>query len=274
MAYNVRVIEYPNGEIQLRRYSSPLEKKEANYYEDDLDFNVNPFTGEDGRDYDKIVMNHATPEENEIRSYNRTKNKIYEYSRCTKWEKFITLTFNADKVDRFNFDECSRLARQWLHNQRRNASNLQYLLIPELHKNGAYHFHGLLANTGKIKFKDSGKRTKKKQVIYNMSAWSNGFTTAIDVYDTHGVSKYIGKYITKELCGLTRGKNRYFVSTNLPTPRTTTFLTENDEDFNGLLEMLIDSCGVEVVHISQPRNIGAYVDVDYYELQERNIISD
>lgn len=275
-AYNVRLIEYPNGEVQVRRYSSPLEIKEPNDYEEERildDYIRNPFDNKLTRCVDDFSeldnVRHATQEENETRSFNRTKNKIYDYSRCTNWEKFITFTFNKEKVDRYNFDECSRVVRQWIHNQRRNAPDLQYLLVPELHKDGAIHFHGLLANTGKMKFVDSGKRTKDKQVIYNMGAWSNGFTTAIDVYNTHGVSKYIGKYITKELCALTKGKNRYFVSTNLPVPHKSSFLITDDKDFGDLLDMISNSFGVEVVHISQPRKQGSYVDVDYYELQER-----
>lgn len=270
-AYNVRIIEYPNGEIQLRRYSSPITHKEPCETDVDRICDFNPFDYKTIREVDNLDDVLKTQEDNEVRSYNRTKNKIYEYSRCVKWEKFITLTFNEQKVDRYNFDECSRIARQWLHNQRKNAPELQYLLVPELHKDGAFHFHGLLANTGKMKFKDSGKRTKDKRVVYNMSAWSNGFTTAVDVYNTHGVSKYIGKYITKELCGLTKGKNRYYVSSNMPTPKQSVFLVADDNDFSELLEMLVNSFGVEVKHVSQPRTFGAFVDVDYYELQEREV---
>ena len=275
-AYNVRVIEYPNGELQVRRYSSPLERKEPNDFEDErvIDgYERNVFDGKLARvvdDFDNIV-HHATQEENDRRSFNRSKNMIYTYSRSTRWGVFVTVTFNADKIDRYNYDECSSNLRKWLNNQRRNAPDLQYLFVPEQHKDGAWHFHGLLANTGNMKFKDSGKRTKDKRVIYNMEAWTNGFTTAVDVYNTHGVSKYIGKYITKDLCGLTKGRNRYFVSNNLPTPKTSTFLVTDDNDFNDLLQTIADSCGAKVTHVSQPRNPNAYVDVDYYELQEENI---
>lgn len=276
-AYNVRVIEYPNGETQIRRYSSPLERKMTNDYEDEQKtipngYEQNVFDGKLSRVVNSFddICNHATKEENDRRSFNRTKNKIYEYARSAAWEYFITLTFDKEKVNRYDFDECSRIARKWLNNQRRNAPELQYLLVPELHKDGAWHFHGLLAKTGNIKFKDSGKRTKDKQIVYNMSSWTNGFTTAIPVYNTHGVSKYIGKYITKELCGLTKGKNRYFVSSNLPTPKFSSFLVSNDDDFNDLLDTICNSLGVEIAHISKPRIQGSFVGVDYYELQEIN----
>ena len=272
MAYNVRIIEYPNGELQVRHYSFPLEREEPDFYEsekiyDSDKYMPNPFDGQMARIVDNFRSVSSKQAESEIRSYNRTKQKIYEYSRCVKWEKFITLTFNQEKVDRYNFSECSRLARQWLHNQRRNASDLQYLLVPELHKDGAWHFHGLLAQTGSMSFVDSGKRDKKRHVIYNMGAWSYGWTTATDVSDTHKVSKYIGKYITKDLCGLTKGKQRYFVSSNMPKPVTSVFFVSDSDDFKELLEGLADSYGVEIVHESKPRSPGAYVDVDYYELR-------
>ena len=280
MAYNVKLKKHANGELQLCLYSSPLVSKEPNYYEDDVErvidgYERNPFDNKLSKIVDDLseldVVRHATEEENERRSFNRTKNKIHDYSRAVQWEYFVTFTFNPEKVDRFDYDECSRLIRQWLHNQRRNAPELQYLIVPEMHKDGAWHFHGLLANVGKMKFKDSGKRTKDKQIIYNMGTWSYGFTTAIEIYNTHGASKYLCKYITKDLCKATKGKYRYFASNNLPTPEITTFLLMPDEDVEEFVQMIADSYGVEVVHKSSPRTNGAYVDVDYYELQEREL---
>lgn len=279
-AYNVKVIEYSNGGIQVRRYSRPLKRKEPNDYEEELVIgeNVDPFTLCKFREIDSFdeldKKSHASKEDNELRSFNRTKQKIYEYSRSAKWEKFITITFNPDKVDRFNYGECSRIVRQWLHNQRRNAPDLQYLFVPELHKDGAIHFHGLLANTGNIKFVDSGKRTSTKQIIYNMKSWTYGFTTSTDVTNIHSVSKYIGKYITKELCAVSTGQQRYFVSQNLSESTASTFIVDNDEDFNNLLQTLNDSFGTETVHVSKPRKDHNYVDVDYYELQERKTTND
>lgn len=272
--YNVKVIKYPNGEVQLRRYSSPLVLKEPSDYEKDmtmcyvpqLDFEANPFTGKKCKEVDDFEECTKAQEENARRSYNRTKQNIFTYARCAEWEKFITMTFNAEMVDRYNFDECSRLVRQWLHNQRRNAPDLKYLIVPEYHKDGAVHFHGLLANTGNMKFVDSGKKTKDKKIIYNMSKWKYGFTTAIDIYDTHGISKYLGKYITKEFCDLTSGKHRYFVSNNLEEPVSETFLVADDE-FTEFFDMYTTSLGVETKHVSKPRIDHAYVDVDYYELQ-------
>ena len=148
--------------------------------------------------------------------------------------------------------------------------DLCYLVVPEQHKDGAWHFHGLLANTGKMKFSDSGKKDKKGKKIYNMSKWSNGFTTATAVSDVYKVSKYVGKYITKELCEMTKGKQRYFVSQNMPDPDESVFLIDdNSENFAEFLSVLVDSMGYEVIHVSEKKNDNVFVGVNYFELQDR-----
>lgn len=289
-AYNVKMINYPNGSTQIRKYSKPLQAKQnkASYekftiqeewtmqkggsvWKDNIEYVMNPFDGSfvPNTEFDKTDIEKSNSDSDIYHSLNRTKNKIYSYARCVKWEWFVTFTFSPDKVDRFDFDECSRLVRRWLNNQRRNAPDLQYIVVPEQHKNGAWHFHGLLANIGKMKFIDSGVKDKGK-TIFNMSKWSNGFTTATVVKDVYRVSKYIGKYITKELCELTRGKQRYFVSQNIPDPKEALFLIdENMEDFKVFLDVLTDSLGCEIIHVSTSKNDSTFVGVDYYELQDR-----
>lgn len=291
-AYNVKIIKYPNGSAQIRKYSRPLQAKQNKHdferfsfqeeeilrkggsvWKDNIEYVMNPF--------DKsIVPNTGLSQEDSKKescsdsdiwhSLNRTKNKIYTYARCVHWQWFVTFTFSSEKTDRYNYDECSRLVRRWLNNQRRNAPDLQYLIVPEQHKDGAWHFHGLLENTGKMKFSDSGKKDKKGKKIYNMSKWSNGFTTATAVSDVYKISKYIGKYITKELCEMTKGKQRYFVSQNMPDPNESVFLIdENTENFAEFLSVLVDSMGYEIVYVSEKKNDCAFVGVDYFELQDR-----
>lgn len=276
MVYNLKLIEYPNGSTQLRYYSEPLQsKKPSDPYEEVERHNYipegyeeNPFTGKLVRvsnsveTFDEI---EKRIEDNRYRNANRTKQMVHTYARCGNWEWFITLTFNKEKVDRYNYDECSRKVRQWLHNQRRNAPDLQYLLVPEQHKDGAWHFHGLLARCGDMKFIDSGKKDKG-QNIYNMIKYQYGFTTATKVKDIDRVSKYIGKYITKNICDLTPGRQRYFVSNNLPQPKVSTFFIPQDEDLNDMLEMLVSSMGKEIAHVSDTQANDCYTHVTYLEL--------
>lgn len=106
------------------------------------------------------------------------------------------------------------------------------------------------------------------QIIYNMDKWKFGFTTATVVQDGNRVSKYIGKYITKNVRDSTPHKQRYFVSQNMPKPKVINSLLMPDESIEDFITMLEESTGTECVHISQRcGSDNGYVSVDYYELQ-------
>lgn len=202
--------------------------------------------------------------ESDICSLSRAKRMIREYSLCNDFIYFFTSTVNSKLADRYSLSECQKNIRKIMKSIKRKNNDFIYLFITEKHKDGAFHFHGLLADVGDMKFVDSGKRTKDKKHIYNMSKWKYGFTTAIKVYDTSGVSKYLAKYITKELCDLTKGKHRYFVSNNLQEPIAELYLM-NDMEFSEFLEPYLDLYGKELKHVSKPRVEHAFVNVDYYE---------
>lgn len=150
-------------------------------------------------------------------SFNRTRNNLFYLARSNVWEYFITLTVNPAKMDRSNLVVCSKKVRKWFDNlKQRKAPDLYYLLVPELHEDGVnWHFHGLIGGCKGLNFVDSGLKTRKGQVIYNWEDYKYGWTTAIEVYDTAGASSYICKYITKDLCKIVSGRQRYWVSNNV-----------------------------------------------------------
>lgn len=272
MAYNVKIFEYPNGEVQVRRYSVPMvSKRPVNMYEDDVSLLdecavYEPFCGKKVKEVVSFDTDEEEKERNRWRNFNRTKQMVFQYARCGQWEWFITLTFSGDKVNRYDYDECSKKAREWLQNQRKQyAPDLMYLLVPEQHKDGAWHFHGLLANTGEIKFVDSGHKDKG-EIVYNMVKWRYGFTTATRVKDIHKVAKYIGKYITKSVCDLTPGRKRYFPSQNLPLPKVSTMLIFENEEFENVMDNICESLGKKVAHVSKTRATDVYTQVTYIEL--------
>lgn len=246
MAFNFKIIEFPNGSIQIRKYSKPLML---------------------GDKKDNTKSNSPNDEQNEWRSATRTKQMIYQYARCGIWEWFITLTL-SNNVDRYNYDECNKLVRQWLNNQKKRfAPDLKYLIVPEQHKDGAWHFHGLLANTGSMKFVDSGHKDKG-DIIYNMTAYKYGFTTATKVKDVERVSNYIGKYITKSLCDQTKGKNRYFVSKNMPEPKVSYFFIPPDmPEYENFIEKYCKDNNKKVAHVSQTQAKEIYTQTTYYEIK-------
>ena len=86
------------------------------------------------------------------KSINRTKTKIADYVLCNNFSHFATFTFSPKKVkNRHDFAEMSALLKNWLkteqtNHERKHNSKFKYLIVPERHKNGAWHFHALLEN--------------------------------------------------------------------------------------------------------------------------------
>lgn len=232
MAYNVKVYRYPNG-WQIRTFSAPIgagtKEKQLPPDEDVL---VREWDSE-AQDYVYTRFNEATQWKNvftgqiesapkimtdskrsEIVSTSRTVNTVYNIARSNEWDWFITLTFNPEKVDSFDYGKCVHKLSVWLSNLRKIAPDMKYIIVPEKHKSGRYHFHGLMANTGDIEFVDSGKHARNGQTVWNIGNYKLGFSTATRVNDCSKVTKYIAKYITKELCSSTFGKKRYWASRN------------------------------------------------------------
>jgi hypothetical protein len=74
---------------------------------------------------------------------------------------------------------------------------LRYILVPERHKDGAFHFHGFMAGPG-LEARDSGVEWDGRPV-YNLPQWKLGFSTAQRLYgDYHAAVGYCCKYIGKQ----------------------------------------------------------------------------
>lgn len=185
-------------------------------------------------------------------SMRRTKSKVYNYAKCNDWDWFVTFTFNSEKVDRYNFDECSSKLSKWFNNLRRSSPGLSYVVVPEQHKDGAWHFHGLFSGlcdseivwTGKYVIKKvckKGCRTrfvKTKQKIYKIGRYRLGWMTATKITDKQKVISYITKYITKDMMAGLEGKKRYWTSKNLLLPTEQTMMIDPVDRFVFVGELL------------------------------------
>lgn len=229
--YNCQIVKYPHG-YQVRLYDTPhdlppapddkltLEKLSDldvlhRWVKYDLEDPGHIFEM-DQSDIDTMMENMVAQEQRCLySSMNRTKNKVYYLARSNDWEWFFTLTFDPVLVDSYNYDDCTAKLSVWLNNMRKKCPDMKYLVVPEQHKSGRWHFHGLFANCDNLGFVDSGKRTKTGDIIYNVGKYRLGFSTATKVRDPRRVTQYIGKYITKDLCAVTKGKKRYWCSRNL-----------------------------------------------------------
>lgn len=132
---------------------------------------------------------------NLARAQRRAKSAVRDIALSNPFRYFVTLTFDRQRIDRWNDSEVLRVTRHWLDNHVRR-DGLAYVLVPERHKDGAIHFHGFF--NAALAGVDSGHKTSRGQTIYNLPGWSWGFSTAIEVYGEYGAAVgYVCKYITK-----------------------------------------------------------------------------
>ena len=227
LIHNVRIYNYLGGQ-QIRIYKKPVGRC-ADIWDD-----VESTKQKKDKDKKKGVKDE---ERSNVVSRNRTIQKVYEVTRSNMWEWFITLTFNPEKVNSFDYAEVSKILSKWLnHLKERYAPDLKYSIVPELHKSGRYHFHGLIADTGNMIFEDSGHKTFGGETIYNLGNYKLGFTTATKINDVSRASSYITKYITKDLCATTANKKRYWCSRNLNEVDITDYCMTREE-----IETMLDS---------------------------------
>lgn len=235
--------EYANGMKEIRLYKKGIvrgttrESPQANYF-------IEPF--EQKKIYcSKFVDNDGFSIAKDKRisqqkSLSRTISKIYDYANAYEWEWFCTFTFSNDKINRYDFDSVSKYMTSWLNNMRkRYCPNMKYVLVPELHKDGAFHFHGLFADCEGLNFvpainnkKDSKfykcLLVRKGQQVYNIARFKC-FSDCTKIKDTKKASSYITKYVTKDLIVKTPGRKRYWCSRGLKTPEEKTLLAVYDD---------------------------------------------
>jgi len=152
-------------------------------------------------------------------SYRKVKDKVWTFAYSNDWEYFVTLTFNKLKVDRFNYNDCRKLLAKELKHYKRKYPFFEYLCVPEMHKNGAWHFHGLFKGLPKEEYSYSRHKDKAGRKIYNICLLADrlGHTTA-QIVDTRGqAAGYLVKYISKDLISndYVRGRSKYIASNGL-----------------------------------------------------------
>lgn len=113
---------------------------------------------------------------------------------------FFTGTFRSQTHD---LEETKREVTLFLKRLRKRAYRaddwLRYLMLPELHKSGAIHYHGLLHCSGKI----TSRMVRE--------SWQAGFSFPSLVKSDAGASHYVTKYCTKDMLGADldeRGKSK------------------------------------------------------------------
>lgn len=208
----------------------------------------------------------------------RDKQLVYDLARSNYWDWFVTVTFNPNKYNRQNYDECCKSLSNMLNNIRKRYSpDLKYLFVPELHSdNVSWHFHGLLANCSELEFTRAinGNIDSKfyglplvdnngNEVYVNKQFSKLGNCTFTRVRDSRRVSSYITKYITKSTNAHLFGKNRHIASRNLNRPTVSNYML-NIDDMSTLYECITPLWETERTFcVGKPyQNTIKYLEVD------------
>lgn len=151
------------------------------------------------------------------RSGQRSKTRFLEYALNHDWGWFLTLTLDPLKHDRHT--DHMRGVAQWLKDaRRRKYPGLEYALVPEQHKDGAWHYHALLSGVPSTALSDSGKKLRGRAVfVWDDAVKSWGWSTMSPVDGSDRAVRYISKYMTKSLMGSARGSGmrRWSVSSGV-----------------------------------------------------------
>ena len=157
----------------------------------------------------------------------RARRAVWELAMCNPWEWFATFTLDAGKYDRHDLERFRSDLAQWVRNRRRlSGLEIRYLIVPEMHRDGAWHAHGLLSGCGPelVRFAHPAPRKLVEGGYYDWPRYREkfGFCSFGPVRDHGAVSAYITKYVSKSFAADAErsragelGKHLYYASQGL-----------------------------------------------------------
>lgn len=151
----------------------------------------------------------------------RARSKVKEYVLCNPWDFWCTFTLSPKKYDRYNLKGFVSGFHDFVHSYNRRCSpedKVRYLLVPEMHKDGAWHMHGFL------------KGIRESDLYVNQNGYLSwrqyeqkfGFMSMARIVGDRGIEKlcsYAMKYMSKEIGSSVTalGSHLYYCSKGLQT---------------------------------------------------------
>lgn len=141
------------------------------------------------------------------RATRRAKINAFDIILCNPClDTFATFTYKPDdELDKSSYEECYKKLGVWLSN-RVQRRGLMYVIVPERHKSGDIHFHGIM-NSSALSLERAvspkGRALSRNgKPIFNLQDWKAGFSTAQIIggasSDREAVAKYVFKYMGKQ----------------------------------------------------------------------------
>lgn len=211
-------------------------------YCDSIEYNKVQVTFKQVRD------NYAKSKEGQKsdRSLWRAREKIYQLvegniGRTGKKPIFFTLT-QADqekdlKISNAKIKALMRRLKFFL------GYSPSYIIVPEFHKSGAIHYHGVFFN---LPFVHVEK--------FRYDLWKEGYVDLQLPKKIRSVARYLAKYLTKDtLLNLPKNEKSYFCSRDLLRP-ITDYTDQKPQDIIKPLEISRKSNGIKIKYLCKQQN--------------------
>lgn len=184
--HNARVKHYPDGHTEVCVASKNIFR-EPGWEESGWESRPKPVRGE-------RVMTEEEAAANLSRSQRRAKLAIRDICLCTEFTHFGTFTLDPEKINRYSYEEVIERLNRWLGNMV-SRKGFTYVFIPEFHKDGAIHFHGLFSGNVTLSPFAPSKLGKMR---YNLPDWKFGHSLVECLTGSYEAAvNYCLKYITK-----------------------------------------------------------------------------
>lgn len=94
-----------------------------------------------------VKLADRTNDEKLEQSRIRARRTIIELALCNKWDYFVTFTISPEYFNRYELFPIVNTLTQWFRDQRKQVGyeKISYMLVPEKHADGAWHFHGFMS---------------------------------------------------------------------------------------------------------------------------------
>lgn len=182
------------------------------------------FVRDDGEPFIPKKHENAVVGDKFLNNIIRAKNTVLEYALCNDFTHFITCTIDSSKYARDDLQTFYSDFSRFIRNIRVYYNcDIKYIFIPELHSDKKnWHLHGLISGIPDNQLFDFSpdlhplRLCNKGYKYWGKYEKKFGFCSLGLIKSTSAVSRYIIKYITKDLgLNIPKGSHLYYCSNGL-----------------------------------------------------------
>lgn len=206
---------------------------------------------------DEEIKENETKMEN---AFSRARSMIKQYGLCNDWDYFVTLTLDPNKYNRYELGKFKKDLSQFIRDMRKkygsaDGRRLSFVFVPENHKDGAWHMHGLLYGLPANAVSNFVRGVHPDYLVdngfLNWQDYANkfGFVSLGLIRDQIGTVLYTTKYINKDIKALAelKGEHLYMASRPLKTAESVADVYQNFPELDSKLTEHYKFCSTGLV---------------------------